>query len=76
MATCMATSFASERHSLGRTDARPLTDIAIRNLKAGDSRTDGALPLGNGRLIVSCTKSRGQLRRVWTFRYRKADLRG
>lgn len=76
MATCMATSFATDKQSLGRTDARPLTDVAIRNLKAGDSRTDGALPLGNGRLIVSCTKARGQLRRVWTFRYRKADLHG
>ena len=34
------------------------------------------VPCGNGRLVVSCTKARGQLRRVWTFRYRKADLRG
>ena len=76
MATCMATSFKTEAQSFGRTDARSLTDVAIRNLKAGDSRTDGALPIGNGRLVVSCTKARGQLRRVWTFRYRKADLRG
>lgn len=28
------------------------------------------------RLIIACTKARGQLRRVWSFRYRKADLRG
>jgi len=76
MATCMATSLKAETQSLGRTDARSLTDVAIRNLKAGDSRTDGALPIGNGRLVVSCTKARGQLRRVWTFRYRKTDLRG
>ena len=76
MATCMATSSPSDKQSLGRTDARPLTDLAIKNLKSGESRTDGALPIGNGRLIVSCTKARGQLRRVWTFRYRKEDLRG
>jgi hypothetical protein len=72
----MATSFSSDKKSLGRIDARPLTDLAIKSLKAGESRTDGALPVGNGRLIVSCTKARGQLRRVWTFRYRKEDLRG
>ena len=72
----MATSFAIDKQSLGRSDARPLTEVAIRNLKAGDSRTDGALPMGNGRLVMSCTKARGQLRRVWTFRYRNADLRG
>lgn len=76
MATRMATSFGAEKLPAGRTEARPLTDVAIRNLKPGDSRTDGALPIGNGRLIVSCTKTRGQLRRTWTFRYRKADLRG
>ena len=76
MATCMATNFKTETQSLGRTDARSLTDAAIRNLRAGDSRTDGALPIGNGRLVVSCTKARDQLRRVWTFRYRKIDLRG
>jgi integrase len=72
----MATNFKTETQSLGRTDARSLTDVAIRNLKAGDRRADGALPAGNGRLVVSCTKARGQLRRVWTFRYRKPDLRG
>jgi hypothetical protein len=72
----MATSFDPEKLPLGRTEARPLTDVAIRNLKPGESRTDGALPLGNGRLIVSCAKAHGQLRRIWTFRYRKADLRG
>ena len=76
MATCMATSFSGDKQSFGRTDARPLTDLAIKNLKAGQSRTDGALPVGNGRLVVSCTKARGQLRRVWTFRYRKEALRG
>lgn len=76
MATCMATISPNDKQSLGRTDARPLTDLAIKNLKSGESRTDGALPVGNGRLIVSCTKARGQLRRVWTFRYRKEDLRG
>ena len=72
----MATSFSGDKQSFGRTDARPLTDLAIKNLKAGQSRTDGALPVGNGRLVVSCTRARGQLRRVWTFRYRKEALRG
>jgi len=72
----MATSFSGDKQSLGRTEVRPLTDLAIKNLKAGESRTDGALPVGNGRLVVSCTKARGQLRRVWTFRYRKEALRG
>ena len=76
MATRMATTSDAKALPQGRTDARPLTELAIRNLKAGQSRTDGALPSGNGRLVVSCTKARGQLRRVWTFRYRKADLRG
>ena len=76
MATCMATSFSGDKQSFGRPDARPPTDLAIKNLKAGESRTDGALPVGNGRLVVSCTKARGQLRRVWTFRYRKEALRG
>jgi integrase len=72
----MATSSDPDSTPAGRAGARPLTDLAVRNLKPGDSRTDGALPIGNGRLVVSCTKARGQLRRVWTFRYRKADLRG
>lgn len=76
MATCMATDLHSKSTPSGRADVRTLTDLAIRALKAGESRTDGALPVGNGRLIVSCTKARGQLRRVWTFRYRKADLKG
>ena len=58
---------------LGRVAARALTESAIRTLKAGQSRTDGALPVGNGRLIVTCTKSQGRLRRTWTFRVRKAD---
>jgi integrase len=72
----MATSFDREISLRGRVGARPLTDAAIRSLRPGESRTDGALPIGNGRLVVSCSKARGQLRRVWTFRYRKADLRG
>jgi integrase len=57
----------------GRVAARVLTESAIRTLEAGQSRTDGALPVGNGRLIVTCTKGRGRLRRTWTFRVRKAD---
>ena len=76
MATGMATSLTSDTPSVGRANVRALTDLAIRSLKDGESRTDGALPLGNGRLIIACTKPRGQLRRVWSFRYRKADLHG
>jgi hypothetical protein len=76
MATCMATDFSLDAKSTGRADVRALSDLAIRNLKDGESRTDGALPVGNGRLVIACAKARGQLRRVWTFRYRKADLRG
>lgn len=76
MATGMATSLTREAPSSGRADVRALTDLTIRSLKDGESRTDGALPVGNGRLIIACTKARGQLRRVWSFRYRKADLRG
>ena len=72
----MATNLMIDGRPVGRTNARPLTDLTVRNLKANDSRTDGALPVGSGRLVVSCTKARGQLRRVWTFRYRSADLRG
>src|SRR5687767_3033445 len=76
MATGMATSLTREAPSSGRAEVRALTDLTIRSLKDGESRTDGALPVGNGRLIIACTKARGQLRRVWSFRYRKADLRG
>ncbi len=76
MATGMATSLTHDTPSAGRADVRALTDLTIRSLKDGESRTDGALPVGNGRLIIACTKARGQLRRVWSFRYRKADLRG
>lgn len=72
----MATSLSTQTRSEGRANPRPLTDLAIRHLKVGESRTDGALPVGNGRLVVSCTKAHGRLRRVWTFRYRNRDLRG
>jgi len=56
----------------GRVAARALTEAGIRALKAGQSRSDGALPVGNGRLIVACTKLHGHLRRAWWFRVRKA----
>ena len=49
---------------------------AIKALRDGDQRTDGGLPGGNGRLVISCVKSRGMLRKVWTFRYRGAETRG
>lgn len=76
MATRMATTFSADRLSTGRGVARALTEFAVKSLKLGESRSDGALPLGNGRLVVACVKSRGGIRRVWTFRYRQADLRG
>ena len=57
----------------GRVTARALTEAGIRSLKAGQSRSDGALPVGNGRLVVTCTKRRGRLRRTWWFRIRKAS---
>jgi integrase len=76
MATGMATNSTLDTSSSGRARVRALTDLTIRSLKDGESRTDGALPVGNGRLIIACTKAHGQLRRVWSFRYRKADLRG
>jgi hypothetical protein len=34
--------------SSGRAEVRALTDLTIRSLKDGESRTDGALPVGNG----------------------------
>ncbi|WP_367180958.1 Arm DNA-binding domain-containing protein [uncultured Piscinibacter sp.] len=58
---------------LGRVAARALTDAAIRALRNGESRTDGALPVGAGRLVVECRKVRGSLRRSWIFRYRSAS---
>ena len=76
MATTMATTSTTDRQSVGRSDARILTELAIKNLKHGERRTDGALPSGNGRLVVSCTKARGRTRRVWTFRYRKSEVHG
>jgi integrase len=60
---------APER-SAGRVAARALTDAAIRALRDGESRVDGALPVGAGRLIVECRNIRGSLRRSWVFRYR------
>jgi hypothetical protein len=60
----------------GRTAAKPLTDATLRNLKAGQSRTDGALPTGNGRLVITCTKVRGALRKTWTFRFRSKERQG
>jgi hypothetical protein len=72
----MANEARTEEPLTGRSNARVLTEMAIRNLKHGECRTDAALPSGNGRLIVSCVKARGRVRRIWTFRYRKSDLRG
>lgn len=69
----MATS--SDKRT-GRIAARALTDAAIRTLSDGESRTDGALPVGNGRLVITCRKARGVLRKTWTFRYRTATLSG
>ncbi len=48
---------------------KPITVLAINNLKVGQSLTDGALPSGNGRLILEYRKDIN--RKVWVFRYRK-----
>jgi integrase len=72
----MATSLDPATLRSGRAAVRALNDLSIRNLKPGERRTDDALPVGNGRLVVTCVKARGQLRRVWTFRYRKSDTKG
>jgi hypothetical protein len=72
----MATGFrasSSPASATGRIAARALTEAGIRALRAGQSRTDGALPVGNGRLVVVCTTVRGRVRRTWSFRVRKAD---
>lgn len=45
-------------------------------MRDGESRTDGALPIGAGRLIIECTKVRGSLHKRWLFRYRTADHTG
>lgn len=54
----------------GRIAARALTDAAIRALRDGESRTDGSLPVGAGRLMIECVKARGVLHRRWVFRHR------
>jgi integrase len=54
----------------GRIAARALTDAAIRALRDGESRTDGSLPVGAGRLMIECVKVRGVLHRRWVFRHR------
>jgi integrase len=56
--------------STGRIAARALTDAAIRALRDGESRTDGSLPVGAGRLMIECVKVRGVLHRRWVFRHR------
>ena len=48
---------------------KPITVLAINSLKVGQSLTDGALPSGNGRLILEYRKDIN--RKVWVFRYRK-----
>jgi integrase len=42
-------------------------------MKAGESRADGALPVGYGRLVMTCKMRRGRLRRTWSFRVRRAE---
>jgi integrase len=54
----------------GRVAARTLTDATIRALRDGESRTDGSLPVGAGRLMIECVKVRGVLHRRWLFRHR------
>ncbi len=57
----------------GRVSARALTEASVRALRVGQSRSDGALPVGNGRLVIVCTSVRGRMRRTWSFRVRKAN---
>jgi integrase len=57
----------------GRIAARALTDAAIRALRDGESRTDGSLPVGAGRLMIECAKVRGVLHRRWVFRHRSGS---
>jgi len=76
MATSMAIPSNANKPSLGRSDTRILTELTIKSLKHGEQRTDGALPPGNGRLVMSCTKARGRIRRVWSFRYRRSEVHG
>ena len=57
----------------GRVAARSLTQAGIRKMKAGESRADGALPVGYGRLVMTCKMRRGPLRRTWSFRVRRAE---
>lgn len=54
----------------GRVAAKALTDAAIRALRDGETRTDGSLPVGAGRLMIECVKVRGVLHRRWIFRHR------
>lgn len=54
----------------GRIAAKALTDAAIRALRDGETRTDGSLPVGAGRLMIECVKVRGVLHRRWIFRHR------
>lgn len=62
-----------EETATGRKVARALSDAAIRGLREGESRTDGSLPIGHGRLMVRCTKARGALRKAWIFRARTGE---
>jgi integrase len=57
----------------GRVAARALTDAAIRAMRDGETRTDGSLPVGAGRLLIECVKVRGVLHRRWIFRQRSDE---
>lgn len=57
----------------GRVAARALTDAAIRAMRDGETRTDGSLPVGAGRLLIECVKVRGVLHRRWIFRQRSEE---
>jgi hypothetical protein len=71
MVLSMVPTFAES--PTGRTVARTLSDAAIRGIREGETRTDGSLPVGYGRLMIRCTKARGALRKVWLFRCRTGD---
>src|SRR5664279_3666912 len=52
----------------GRVAARALTEASVRALRVGQSRSDGALPVGNGRLVIVCASVRGRTRRTCFLR--------
>lgn len=74
MGTSMGTKIVRSNKGLGRTKAEPLTDLAVRSLKAGQKRIDGRETGKAGRLMIRARAvGRGQRREIvreFFFRYR------